>query len=262
MDSRGRKSITEKLIESTEPQGHLVQLYGDDERPLEENVGRYLFEGLKHGDGLIAIATPTHRRAFIRELAGLGVDGQLLILDAEETLSRFMQGGQPDWSRFDFVVGAAVRRFCRRPNHAGLRAYGEMVGILWQRGQVEAAIQLEEFWNRLLRSHEVRLYCAYPIDIFGDEFQLASVDAVLCAHTHLMPTDPDDNLEDAINDAMDEVLGARAEGIKRLIKANFRPSWAELPRAEAIILWIRNNLPEYSEAILDLARVHHSSVAA
>jgi len=50
------------------------------------------------------------------------------------------------------------------------------------------------------------------------------------------------------------VLGSRAQGLKLLIKANFRPSWAAIPQAEATVLWLRNNLPDYADEILARAR--------
>jgi hypothetical protein len=58
---------------------------------------------------------------------------------------------------------------------------------------------------------------------------------------------------------MDERLGARANGLKLLIKANYRPSWAVLPKAEGIILWLRNNLPDEAEDILGLARKYYNA---
>jgi hypothetical protein len=58
---------------------------------------------------------------------------------------------------------------------------------------------------------------------------------------------------------MDERLGSRAHGLRLLIKANYRPSWAVLPKAEAIILWLRNNLPHEAEDILSLARQHYQA---
>ena len=58
---------------------------------------------------------------------------------------------------------------------------------------------------------------------------------------------------------MDERLGARSNGLKRLIKADYRPSWAVLPKAEGIILWLRNNLPDEAEDILGLARKYYNS---
>jgi len=83
------------------------------------------------------------------------------------------------------------------------------------------------------------------------------VNAVLCAHTHLLPVD--EALDSALSRAMDEVLGSRVEGIRKLMRSNHRPSWGVIPRPEAIILWLRNNLPGSAQEIVALARHYYRS---
>lgn len=250
-----------KLLEELEPHVHLVQLYGEDDHLLARNVGQYLSNGLSRGDGLFVIASEEHRDAFFAELAVRGADpvaaierGWLVMLDVRETLDRFMVDGWPDRERFERVLGGMLKALASHVRGAGIRAYGEMVGVLWQEGQRDAAIRLEEYWNDLLGAHTFSLYCAYPIDVFGRDFQMSSVDGVLCTHTHLLPAG--DELEGAIERAMAELLGPRVDALKPLIRANFRPAWAALPRGEALVLWLRNNLPHESDRILARARQH------
>src|SRR5690606_12683 len=102
--------------------------------------------------------------------------------------------------------------------------------------------RLEEFWNKLLQKGGFTLFCSYPIDIFDKEFQISGVDALLCDHTHLIPTGADETLQRAIDQALEERLGERFHGLRLLMKADHRPSWAVLPQAEGMILWLRNNL--------------------
>lgn len=250
-----------ELLDRLEPEEHVVQLYGDDDLLLTQNVGRFLAEGLRRGDGLLVIANAQHRGTLARHLqqergySKAVLEGRLVYLDAEMTLARFMVNGSPDPELFEGVVGYALRGVQDRGVHTGVRAYGEMVGLLWKAGEHSAAIRLEELWNQLLRSNQVSLFCAYPIDVFSPEFRIAELDAVLCTHTHLLPLGP--ALEEALNRAMDEVLGTRVEGLRALTRGNYRPSWGEVPRAEALVLWIRNNLPGSAEQILQLARRYY-----
>src|ERR1700681_3086740 len=167
---------------------HRVQFYDGDPRPLARNVSRYLREGLAQGHAAIVIAGPEHTAAFVEYLAPTGVDsttamrdGKLLMLDAHATLAQFMVDGLPDPGRFEQTVGSKVRELhgARR----GLRAYGEMVGILWEAGQYSAAIRLEELWNALLGTRDFELSCPYPINVVSESFQVSEVDAVMCAHT-------------------------------------------------------------------------------
>jgi hypothetical protein len=257
-------SCTE-LLTHTQAEAHFVQLYGKDDRLLTANVSRYLSEGLRRGEGLIVIATAEHRSSIARELrqeigySQAVLEGRLVFLDARETLNRLLLNGLPDKDLFLSAVGAAVSGVRERAGHAVVRAYGEMVGLLWVQRQFSAAAQLESYWNSLLNAGEISLFCAYPIDVFGEEFQIDAVDAVLCSHTHLLPID--DALDSALARAMNEVLGEKVEDIRRLMQANHRPSWGVIPRAESIILWLRNNLPGRAEEILNLARQYHRSEA-
>ncbi len=226
--------MSQLLTSGTAPQvpapSHFVQLYDADELSLARSVGRYLHEGWQRGDGLVVIASGAHAAAFAAELERLGVDSgaavrdaRLLLLDAHDTLARFLVAGRPDPGLFRETVNGALASV--RSDGGSIRAYGEMVGVLWQAGHESAAIALEGLWNELLAEERLELYCAYPIDVFGDDFHVAGIDQVLCAHTHLVPTGGEQNLESAIERAMADVLGTRADGLRPLMKANYRPSW-------------------------------------
>jgi hypothetical protein len=254
----------EKLLERPHSRGHFVQLYESDEESLIKNAGRYLWEGLRCGEGLLVIATPRHQEVFRRHLEQLGADlpllvstHQVVLIDAQQTLSQFMVAGQPDWQRFESVIRAAMRKVHPTKRAEGLRAYGEMVGILWKARQFAAAIRLEQLWNKLLEQSSFSLYCAYAIDVFGKEFEVANLDGVLGTHTHLIPTQPDGTLETALNRSMDEILGSKAHELRVLIKANHRPAGAVMATAEAIVLWLRRNLPGQADHIIARARHHY-----
>ncbi|HEU5304893.1 MAG TPA: MEDS domain-containing protein [Gemmatimonadales bacterium] len=254
-----------RLLDNPEPTQHIVQLYGTDEQLLIRSLARYLAEGLHRGDSLLVIATPEHKESVFLQLRQdraypkAVLEGRLVFLDAHSTLSQVLLDGHPDWQRFESVLGAAVRDAQERAGHGGVRTYGEMVGLLWSEGRFSAAALLEKYWNSLLARSNLSLFCAYPIDIFGDEFRMEAVDQLMCAHTHMLPVD--DALESALNRAMDEVLGPRMDGLRGLMKANYRPTWAVVPRSEAIILWLRNNLPGSADAILELARRYYQPLA-
>ena len=244
-----------------------MQLYEADETSLTGNVARYLWEGLSRGEGALVIVTPEHEQLFTHCLLDLGADvesliaaRQLLFRIAQDTLAKFMVNGQPEWAHFERAIRAAMRQVGPAPAATGLRAYGEMVGVLWKVRQFSAAIRLEQLWNRLLEQSSFSLYCAYAIDIFGKEFEVGHLDGVLCAHSHLVPAQPDGRLETALNRAMEAILGDKARALDVLIKANYRPSWAVMPNAENTVLWLRKNLPQHADAIVSLARQRFQSV--
>jgi hypothetical protein len=178
------------LLEEAKPAEHVVQLYGHNDQLLIRNTTTYLLEGLRRGDGLIVIATQQHRDALVRSLgeASSGVaearsGGRLVLLDAQATLDRFLVHGVPNQAAFQEVVGGAVREVLAHSLTGKVRAFGEMVALLWSVGQRAAAIRLEELWNDLLAGSGVSLFCAYPIDLF-DAPQSEGLDTVLRLHTH------------------------------------------------------------------------------
>jgi PAS domain S-box-containing protein len=242
---------------------HLVQLYDADEQNLTENVTHFLSEGLQHGEGVMVIATPDHAEAFRRRLQLTGADpdraqrnGNLLFLDAQELLAQFMSGGRPDRGRFDSAIDAALNQVY---SSAGVRAYGEMVGILWNAKQRGAAIQLEALWNDCLEATGIRLFCGYPIDVFSSEFHTAEVDAILQSHTQLISSGPNGDLAAAVEQAMREICGMELEGTQPFLEEIAQPPRAVLPEGERAIRRIRSTLPARADEILARAQRYYSS---
>jgi len=257
--------LADDILEQTDDHSHFVQLYEADEGVLRKNVGKYLADGLAMGGGVIIVTTATHKASFYAELERRGWNlerlernGRLTCLDAEDALARFLVDGYPDAERFDRAVGAVVRDAIIRAGSGGLRAYGEMVGVLWSRRQFPAAIRLEQLWNRLRNEVPFGLFCGYPIDVFGAHFDTPIVDALLCAHTHLLPSGANGRLDAAVNRAMTEVFGS--ENTRGLPPGRNERAWASLPTAEASILWLRSNEPEKADAVLTLAREYYQAI--
>jgi hypothetical protein len=144
---------------------HLVHFYRTDGE-LAARVGAYLAEALDARGAAIAIASEPHLVATTHELEALGVDvqdaterGRLILLDARATLDKLLIEGQVDREAFEREVGSTVRAV--RQRHCVVRAYGEMVDLLWQDGDIPGAIELEGVWNELMGGLQFTLLCAY-----------------------------------------------------------------------------------------------------
>ncbi len=146
--------------------GHLVQFYATDD-DLTESVADFVLDGAHRDSVSIIVATAAHRQAFERRLAERGMDTAaeqlnrtLVLIDAEATLHRFLQDDRLDSAGFDAVIGGLVREgvAAGRP----VRIYGEMVAVLWDAGQVNLALELEELWNELGCRVPFALLCGYP----------------------------------------------------------------------------------------------------
>jgi MEDS: MEthanogen/methylotroph, DcmR Sensory domain len=254
----------DKVVEQPHPDGHLVQMYQEgNDGTLIGNVGLYLNEGLRNGDVLLVVANAGHVEAFRKVVDGCGAAesaGRVRFFDSREMLARLMDGGQPDWGRFEGEIGETVAKVRQTNSNAGLRAYGDMVNLLWKERCYSAAIRLEQFWNKLLSRTSFSLFCAYSIDVFGQGFQGTGVEGILATHTHLIPGESNGHLETAIRRAMDEVLGGEAEKIRVRMRARDHRSRALMASGEGLALWLRNHLADRSEAILELARQHYRAL--
>ena len=149
-----------------------ARFYEDDES-LARIVVDFLGAGLEAGHPAILIATVVQRGAIVHALAARSIDVDALertqtlaLLDAAETLSAITVDGKLDARRFRDVLRQAVERVCRGRTGCPVRIFGQMTDVLWQRGQRDAAIQLEVFWNQLAHSEAPSALCVYAIGHF------------------------------------------------------------------------------------------------
>jgi hypothetical protein len=173
---------------------HAVQFYGND-ASLYKTVAGFLSEGLVASEPALIIATRPHTAGILSALADRLIDveraryrGDLLILDAQQTLALFMTGDVPEPAAFDNHVGGIIEGLLRgRSSRTIVRAYGEMVDVLWKEGREDAAIRLEILWNKLAGRYGFALLCGYSMGNFYKQAQ--KFEEVCEQHTHVM--DPD-----------------------------------------------------------------------
>jgi hypothetical protein len=86
---------------------------------------------------------------FIGEGLIAGQAGDLQMLDAHEVLNCFMVDRLPDARRFEDTMKPIMDRTAASRKHL-VRAYGEMVDVLWMTGREAAAVSLAVLWNQLI----------------------------------------------------------------------------------------------------------------
>ncbi len=172
------------------PCDHLVQLY-EDEGAFLDSLEGFVAGGLLTGDAVIVIATKPHRDALAMRLRARDLDvayaeasEQYICLDAEETLAKFMVDRWPN----DELFHAMVRDLLGRARKSGrkVRAFGEMVALMWARGDNAATVRLEHLWHGLCSSEQFSLLCAYPRSGFTTD-AAASIQQICEAHSRLIP---------------------------------------------------------------------------
>lgn len=171
------------------PCDHLVEIY-EAEDDFLGSLESYVHAGLEAGDSIILIATDDHLRRLEQRLVRQGVDvpaarrqGRYLVADAEETLAAFMVNGWPDEDLFKSTVLGLLDRAQGGRNR--VRAFGEMVAILWGKKLYAATVRLEHLWHRLCAEEGLSLLCAYPVS--GPTSSLARSMREICElHSHVI----------------------------------------------------------------------------
>ena len=176
--------------------GHTVQLF-DSVASRAAGISSDLLQGLRQGNSVLMVGTPAHWEATkkLLECEGIDIDkaiadGTLTVLDAAETLAKFMRGNAPDPSKLEDVMGALVARLAQRPGR--LHMYGEMVDVLAEAGNYRGAHRLEELWNGLASRTPFDLFCGYTSGHFGDHRSAAALRAICDAHAHVHTTAADE----------------------------------------------------------------------
>jgi hypothetical protein len=180
-------NLSPHTLAATAGHFHAVRFY-QDAASLARIVSEFLAEGLIGGQPAVVIATAEHRDAIEQALHRRGLDverlklgGNLLVLDADEMLAEFFVDGMPDANRFRAAVVPVLAK-ASRGGKSVVRAYGEMVDLLWRAGHTMAATRLEMLWNDLAKTHDFSLLCGYSM---GNFYKDVAVEDICKHHTHV-----------------------------------------------------------------------------
>jgi len=255
------------FIEQAPATDHAVQLYRDVTE-LARSVGAFLAAGFRDGEPAVVIATSAHWAVFAAELewrgwepAALERKGLLMRADADELLEAFMDDDRPSSGEFERVVGGIVDEATARFPGRTIRAFGEMVDVLWQRGEQQAAIALEELWNELAKTRSFALLCGYYLDVFQPDVQRDALPEVMRTHSHTRTVEEPSRLAAAVDQALTEVLGPTRAARIYLDVAEHVPH-GSLPRAQAVLNWLSTHEVPFADEILERARMHYALLRA
>jgi hypothetical protein len=168
---------------------HAVRFY-EDSQSLARMVAGFIAEGLIASQPAIVIASRLHAKAVSEQLVAMAFDvdklttnGNLLVLDARETLDGFMVDGLPNAGLFEGAMNPILDKVSGPRRDRVIRAYGEMVDLLWKDGMEAAAVRLEMLWNQLANSRKFSLLCGYSM---GSFYKDVGFKEICDQHTHLL----------------------------------------------------------------------------
>jgi DNA-binding NarL/FixJ family response regulator len=152
---------------------HEAGFYSDDRSALGD-LTQFIGAALKTGNAAVVVATKLHRESLLPRLQAYGLDigaaieqGRYIALDAADTLSTFMLNGMPDLVQFSKLFGDLVATASKAAKGEQTRVaiFGEMCHLLWEQGNVEAAIQVEKLGKQLVQTYDVDVLCGYSLGI-------------------------------------------------------------------------------------------------
>lgn len=169
---------------------HAVQVYRD-EPTFMDSLESFIATGLRSGESVVVIATASHLHEMEKRLRGGWIDldrarweDRYVAVLAQETLARFMVDGMPDEARFEATVAELILR--ARGRGRRIRAFGEMVDVLWSSHNKDAALRCEHLWSRVQAAHRFPLFCAYSRLHLGNDTE-SDIRSICAAHSRVVP---------------------------------------------------------------------------
>jgi len=256
------------LLASAGPRDHIVQLY-QDQSFLNRAVCRFAAAAIANGEGVILVPTEAHWAAFRPRLEAEGVDieatqrkGQLTVVDADTLLPQFMRNAMPDAPVFLGLASDVITRARDNGRYPRVRWWGEMVNVLWERGDVAASMALEDQFDRLAHEHEIAIFCSFVMDNFNGDVHARMLPRLGQNHSHLIPVEDYARLERAVAEALRDTVGADEARVleQRLLKR--APSPFQMPRSQALLLALRESLPVVADSVLARSRKLYRAASA
>jgi hypothetical protein len=256
-----------ELLAEPGDDGHIVQLYQDDNF-YGEAISHFAAEGIARGESIILVATRPHWENISGRLEGKGFDtdelfrrGQLTLLDADGTLPKFMAGNDPDASIFKPLAARTIAKARAGGKYPRVRWWGEMVNVLYVNGNPRGSNRLEELFDEVAHEESIAIFCSFLMDKFDPKIYEEAFGNVCCTHSHVIPADNYVQHRLVVNRAVADVIGQLSAPQLQSLRS-WRGATSLMPSSQALLLWVREKMPERFEQVLARARHLESEAAA
>ena len=246
------------LLSNPGPDGHIVQLYQEPDF-YGEAISHFAVEGLIRGESIILVATDSNWANISKHLERHGLDipqlferGQLTLLNANDTLPKFLANGAPDGSIFKPLASQTIKKARCDGKYSRVRWWGEMVNVLYVDGNGNASHKLEQFFDEVAHEESIAIFCSFLMDRYDPRIYDEVFANVCSTHSNVIPTRDYLGHRNAINAAVEEVMGP-IEGplLQSLV------SWSGVsgvPSSQAMLLWVKDTAPQYFHDVLARAK--------
>jgi hypothetical protein len=223
---------------------------------LTDSASVFLEAGLRQGNSLLIVAPAQRVDQLFDRLAtarlhpkGLVDSGQLAVLDSAAILDKLSSNGLTDWARFRGLLGPVMAQL--RPHGRGTRIYSEIANMLWEAGDTEAAIRLEELWNALAGAYPFSLFCGYTMDTQCERAYAAPLEELGRTHSDILGSADDEQFGAALDRASRELFGI---SLTQMAGAAGLDGTRRFPSGQRTMLWVKRNLPMSTAQLAERAR--------
>jgi hypothetical protein len=250
-----------QLLANPGPDGHIVQLYQDADF-YGEAISHFAAEGLVRGESIILVATHPNWLNISHRLAGKGFDlpelfdrGQLTLLDADDTLPKFMNGGMPEGKIFKPLARETIERARRGGKYPRVRWWGEMVNVLYVDGNGAGSNRLEEFFDQVAHEETIAIFCSFLMDKYDPRIYDEAFGNVCSTHSNVIPAEDHVRHRAAVNRAILEVVGPIEGPLLRSLMS-WTKAAPDMPASQEMLLWIKQTRPRQFAEVLERAKRH------
>ncbi len=234
---------------------HFAQFHRDAEA-LTESAFVFLEAGLRRSNSLLVIAGAEQVDRIFARLEASNFDaqalcdsGQLALLDAATMIERFVDRGVPDWAGLRATLVPILSRL--QPYHRGTRIYTEMANALWENGNTETAIQLEDLWNVMAGAFQFSLYCGFRMDMQSETTYARPLEELGRTHADILSTPEDELFGAALDRASKEMFGI---ALTQMAGLSRQDGARRFPSGQRTMLWVKRHLPMSTVQLAERAR--------
>lgn len=243
------------LLVEAPPGRHLAQFHRDTDA-LTESAFVFLEAGLRGSNSLLIIGPAERVEQLFDRLAtakfhpkSLADSGQLAVMDSTPIIEQLVSNGDAEFARFRGMLGPVLSRL--RAHGRGTRIYGEIASVLWQAGETDAAVRLEDLWNALAGAFSFSLFCGFTMDTQCEKAYSAPLEELGRTHSDILGTSDDERFGAALDRASKELFGI---SLTQMAGVAHKDGTRRFPSGQRTMLWVQRNLPMSTHQLAERAR--------
>jgi len=176
---------------------HEVGFYSDD-RSLMDGYTAFVGTSLRNGKAAIFVGSEAHCEKLLLRLQAYGLDmtaaieqGRYVALNNSETVAEFTINGMPDRVLFAKAADGLLAKAAESVSGDRTRivACGEIAPLLWERGDLEAALRVEELWDGVAQANGIQIFCGYSLARFHGQDGSRAFERICDLHSDVLPVD-------------------------------------------------------------------------